>query len=227
MLDSSFVSVFSTGLTLGGLLICLAVALVLGAVMALAYQYKTTCSRSFVLTLASLPAIVTVVIIMVGGNLGAGVAVAGTFSLVRFRSMPGTAREICAIFLSMTVGLACGAGYPVVGAILAVLVCLFNLLLLTVNFGGSKCAERQKQLRITVPEDLNYTNAFDDIFAEHTLSCTLTSIKTTNLGSLSKLTYDIVLKKEGTEKVLIDALRCRNGNLEIAISTLPTDIKDL
>lgn len=227
MFDSSFVSIFNAGLTLGGLLISLVVALVLGVVMALAYQYKTTCSRSFVLTLAALPAIVTVVIIMVGGNLGTGVAVAGTFSLVRFRSMPGTAREICAIFLSMAVGLACGAGYPVVGVILAVLVCLFNLLLLTVNFGGSKCAEMQKQLRITVPEDLNYSHAFDDIFAKYTTSCKLVSIKTTNLGSLSKLTYDIVLKKDGSEKELIDDLRCRNGNLEIAISTQPTDIKDL
>lgn len=227
MFDLTFVSMFSTGLTLGSLLICLAAALVMGVVMALAYQFKTTCSRSFVMTLAALPAIVTVVIIMVGGNLGAGIAVAGTFSLVRFRSMPGTAKEICAIFLSMAVGLACGAGYPIVGVILAVAVCLLNFVLALVNFGGSKCAERQKQLRITVPEDLNYTNAFEDIFKKYTVSCTLTSIKTTNLGSLSKLTYDIVLKTEGSEKEMIDALRCRNGNLEIAISTLPTDIKDL
>ena len=227
MFSSTFVNLFASGLTLGGLLVSIAAALVLGIAIALAYQFRTPCSRSFVVTLASLPAIVTVVILMVGGNLGTGVAVAGTFSLVRFRSMPGTAKEICAVFLAMAVGLACGMGYPLVGAILAVILCLFNLLLTAVNFGGGKNAELRKTLRITVPEDLDYSRVFDDILARYTSEHKLTSVKTTNLGSLNKLTYEITLKKDGTEKEMIDELRCRNGNLEISISTVEMNLRDL
>ena len=218
---------FQNGLTLGGLLTCLGMALVLGLAISVCYRFRTRCSHGFLMTLAALPAIVSVVIIMVGGNLGAGVAVAGTFSLVRFRSVPGTAREICAIFLSMTVGLACGAGFPLVGFILAVMVCLFHFALLLMGFGGRRRAEAQKQLRITVPEDLNYTHAFDDIFKTYTTSCQLVAVKTANLGSLSKLTYDIVMKDPDREKEMIDALRCRNGNLEISICAQPTDVRDL
>ena len=229
MFDSKFVSMFDSvsGLTLGDFLIAVLAALALGVVIALCYQFRTVCSKSFVVTLATLPAIVAVVIMMVGGNLGTGVAVAGTFSLVRFRSMPGTAKEICAVFLAMAVGLACGMGYPVIGAILAVAVGAFGLLLTVVNFGGRKNEGLRKSLRITVPEDLDYTGVFDDLMEKFTSQAKLVSVKTTNLGSLNKLTYEITLRREGTEKEFIDQLRCRNGNLEISLSAMEMNIRDL
>lgn len=229
MFDMKFSGLFDslTGLTVGDFLLCLAAALVLGIVVALAYQHKALCSRSFVVTLATLPAIVTVVIMMVGGNLGTGVAVAGTFSLVRFRSMPGTAREICAVFLSMAVGLACGMGYPGLAAIFAVILCLFNLLLTALNFGGRKNENLRKSLHITVPEDLDYSDIFADILEKYTSQAKLVSVKTTNLGSLNKLAYEVTLKQEGTEKAMIDEIRCRNGNLEISISAMSMDARDL
>lgn len=229
MLENKFVGLFDilAGMTIGDFLICLAVALVLGVVMALVYQFRTVCSRSFMITLASLPAIVSVVIMMVGGNLGTGVAVAGTFSLVRFRSMPGTAKEIGAIFLAVAAGIACGMGYPGLAATFAVIVSAFMLLLTAINFGGRKNDSLRKSLRITVPEDLDYTGVFDDIFEKYTTEHKLEGVKTTNLGSLNKLSYLITLRKADTEKAMIDELRCRNGNLEISISAQEMNPRDL
>lgn len=229
MLNSTFTGLFTTtaGITVAAFLICVGVALVLGIVMALSYTFRTAASKSFVVTLALLPAIVAAVIMMVGGNLGAGVAVAGTFSLVRFRSVPGTAKEICAVFLSMAVGLACGMGYPGFAALFAAIMVAFSLLLNAVNFGGKRNAELRRVLRITVPEDLDYGTQFADVLEEYTTDATMVSVKTSNLGSLNKLTYNVALKNAGTEKALIDALRCRNGNLEVSLSLETMDIKDL
>ncbi len=229
MLDIAFSNLFSSGngITVGNFLVCVGVALVLGVVMALVYTFRTPCTRSFVATVALLPAIVSVVIMMVGGNLGAGVAVAGTFSLVRFRSVPGTAREICAIFMAMAAGLACGMGYPGLAALFTAIVCVVSLVLTAVNFGGRKNAALRRVLRITLPEDLDYGDVFTDILEKYTAEAVMTSVKTTNLGSLNKLTYDIVLKQAGTEKAMIDDLRCRNGNLEISLSVQGLDSRDL
>ena len=229
MLDYTFTSLFTvTGsMTLSAFLTCVLAALVLGVVMALVYTFRSTYTRGFVVTLAMLPAIVCVVIMMVGGNLGAGVAVAGTFSLIRFRSVPGTAKEICALFLGVAVGIACGMGYPVFAVVFAVLMCLVSLLLTVTNFGGHKNSQLRKVLRITVPEDLDYSGVFDDLLEKYTSHAELTSVKTTNLGSLNRLTYTLVLKKAGTEKAFIDELRCRNGNLEISISMQTQDEREL
>lgn len=229
MLDYTFSSLFTStaGMTLAAFLTCVFTALVLGVVMALVYTFRSHYTRSFLATLAMLPPIVCVVIMMVGGNLGAGVAVAGTFSLIRFRSVPGTAKEICALFLSVTAGIACGMGFPVFAAVFAVIMCLASLLLTAVNFGGRRDEDRRKILKITVPEDLDYTGIFDDLMTNYTSSHRLTGVKTTNLGSLNRLTYEIVLKKAGLEKEFIDELRCRNGNLEISISVQPRDDRDL
>jgi uncharacterized membrane protein YhiD involved in acid resistance len=229
MFDSIFVGLFDmiTGITVGDFLICVGAALGLGLVLALVYQFRTVCSRSLVITIASLPAVVAVVIMMVGGNLGTGIAVAGTFSMVRFRSMPGSAKEICAVFTAVAVGLACGIGYPSMASVFTVIICLFTLLLTVVNFGGKRNEELRKHLRITLPEDLDYTDVFRDILEEYTTKTRMLSVKTTNLGSLNKLTYEIQLKKAGTEKEMIDKLRCRNGNLEISISCASMDAKDL
>lgn len=229
MLNSTFASLYNatTGVTLQAFLICIGAALVLGAVMALVYCFRTPHSASFVVTLALLPATVAVVIMMVNGNLGAGVAVAGAFSLVRFRSTPGTAKEIGAIFMSMAVGLACGMGYPGFGLVFAAIMCVVSLLYALVGFGGPRNAGLRRTLRITVPEDLDYPTVFDDLLEKYTTKAALTGVKTTNLGSLNRLTYELTLRKAGTEKEFIDELRCRNGNLEISMSLQPADNREI
>ena len=182
------------------------------------YTYKSHYTKSFVLTLAMLPAVVCVVIMMVNGNVGAGVAVAGAFSLVRFRSVPGSAKEIGMIFLAMSAGMVTGMGYLGYAVLFSVVMGGVMLLYQMVNLGARKESAREKTLRITIPEDLDYTDVFDGLLEEYTNTSEIVSVKTTNMGSLFKLTYNITLKDLSKEKEFIDALRCRNGNLEISIS---------
>ena len=155
---------------------------------------------------------------MVSGNLGAGVAVAGTFSLVRFRSAAGTAKEIGAIFLAMAIGLACGMGYIGFAVVFAIILCSIDLIYTITGFGEAKASPMERELRILVPEDLEYADMFEDLFRKYTTSATLSQVKTTNLGSLNRLTYQVTLKESGSEKAFIDELRCRNGNLEISMA---------
>ena len=211
-------SLNQTDISLEGFVLTMCAALALGAVLAITYRFKSHTTKSFVCTLAILPAVVSVVILMVNGSLGAGVAVAGTFSLVRFRSAPGTAKEIGAIFMAMAVGLSCGMGYMGVAAVFTIIMCVVVLLYESVGFGKGGISSLDKTLNITVPEDLDYSEIFDDIWENYTSRVEMVRIKTTNLGSLNKLTYNITLKEKNSEKKLIDDLRCRNGNLEISMS---------
>ncbi|MBQ1313373.1 MAG: DUF4956 domain-containing protein [Acutalibacteraceae bacterium] len=218
MLEALFTSVIATeGIAVSSFLTCLAGSLVLGALLAFVFTYrsKTNYTKSFVGTLLILPAVVAIVIMMVSGSIGTGIAVAGTFSLVRFRSIPGTAREIGAIFLAMAVGLACGMGYLGFAAIFAVVMGIVTLIYNLTSLGEHSADSLDKVLRITVPEDLEYGAAFGDVFSRYTTQANLIGVKTTNLGSLNRLTYSVRLKEAGTEKALIDDLRVRNGNLEI------------
>lgn len=219
MLDALFQSIFDStdSLTVWNFLICLAAALLLGAFLAFAYAFKGRATKSFIVTLAVLPPAVSMVIMLVNGNLGAGVAVAGAFSLIRFRSSPGTAREIVAIFLAMCAGLAIGMGFIGYAVLFAL---IMGAILLILNAAGvwDKRFSKEKLLRITIPEDLNYTEVFGDVFREYTNKHETVSVKTTNMGSMFKLTYCIVLKDAAREKQFIDELRCRNGNLEISIT---------
>ena len=208
-------------------LLCVGVALVLGLVIALSYMYRTRYTRSFVVTLAMLPAVVCVVIMMVNGNVGAGVAVAGAFSLVRFRSVPGTAREIGTIFLAMGAGLVCGMGYLAYAALFTVLLCAVFMVYSLLDMGTKKNAETYKVLNITIPEDLDYTIVFDDIFRAYTTEHELVRVKTTNMGSLFRLTYHVALRDPEKEKDMIDSIRCRNGNLEISVSRQETVVTEL
>ena len=202
-------------------LACVGVSLLLGVLIALCYMFRARYTKSFVVTLATLPAVVCVVIMMVNGNIGAGVAVAGAFSLVRFRSIPGTAKDIGMLFLAMGVGLIAGMGYLAYAALFTLVLCVVHLLYGMIRIGEKK-AQSYKSIRITIPEDLDYTGVFDDLFAEYTTSCELVKVKTTNMGSMFRLTYDVVLKDPAREKELIDQLRCRNGNLEITVSRQAT-----
>ncbi len=208
-------------------LLCLGVALVLGLMIALAYMYRTRYTKSFVITLALLPSVVCMVIMMVNGNVGTGVAVAGAFSLVRFRSVPGTAKEICTLFLAMGAGLIVGMGYLAYGALFTLVLCLVFLLYHRLDFGTKRNNAKYKTLTITIPEDLDYSGVFDDIFQTYATQCTLTRVKTTNMGSMLKLTYELMQKDPKDEKAMLDALRCRNGNLEIVLANQATTVTEL
>lgn len=221
MLNTLFSGIFSAtteSIAVPQFLLCIAVALVIGIFLAVVYSYKTKCTKSFVVTLALLPAVVCVVIMMVNGNVVAGVAVAGAFSLVRFRSVPGTAKEISTIFLAMGAGLICGMGYLGYAVLFALILGLAMFVLNKINIGADKRLEQDRILRITIPEDLNYTGAFDDLFEKYTQKSEVVSVKTANMGSLFKLTYNVTLKNSTEEKDFIDDLRCRNGNLEISMA---------
>lgn len=222
MLNTLFSGVFNTTTTeviaVPQFLLCVAVALVIGIFLALVYTYKAKYTKSFVVTLALLPAVVCVVIMMVNGNVGAGVAVAGAFSLVRFRSVPGTAKEIGTIFLAMGAGLICGMGYLGYAVLFSIILGCAMLLLNKLNIGLDKSIEKDRVLRITIPEDLNYTGVFDDLFEKYTEKFEIISVKTANMGSLFKLKYNVTLKNLNEEKDFIDDLRCRNGNLEISMA---------
>lgn len=226
MLNTIFQGIFDTQSTVvisvSDFLLCIAVSLVLGLLLAGVYTYKSRYTKSFLVTLAMLPAIVCVVILMVNGNVGTGVAVAGAFSLVRFRSAPGTAKEIGAIFLAMCAGLIVGMGYLGYAVLFTVVLCAVTLLYNRFDFGSRKNEERYKVLHITVPEDLDYTGAFDEVLDKYTASHELMQVKTSNMGSLFRLTYQLVLNSPEEEKELIDKLRCRNGNLEISVSRSET-----
>ena len=206
----------STGITPLVFIILVLVSLVLGGIMALIHTYRNDYTKSFIMTLAILPAVICVVILMVNGNIGAGVAVAGTFSLVRFRSAPGTAREIGAIFAVVGMGLIMGMGYIGYAALFTCLIGLAILMYSRFSADGKKST--RKILKITIPENLNYSDVFDEFLEKYTKSYKLKQVKTSNMGSLYKLSYEIVLTDPSIEKEFIDQLRTRNGNLEISLA---------
>lgn len=231
MAESLFRGLFDSDLTLvisvKDFLLCLGCALVVGLLMALVYRYRSRYTNSFVVTLALLPAVVCIVIMMVNGNVGIGVAVAGAFSLVRFRSVPGTAKEICMLFMAMGAGLITGMGYLGFALLYTVILCGIFLLYNRLDFGAKKNAAIYKTLTVTIPEDLDYTDIFEDIFAEYASEHELVHVKTTNMGSMYRLSYQITLRDPAKEKEMIDKIRCRNGNLEISVSRQTTAVAEL
>lgn len=231
MLDMFFRGLFDSELTsvisVSDFLLCLGFSLAIGLIMSFTYMYRTRYTKSFVVTLALLPAVVCVVIMLVNGNVGTGVAVAGAFSLVRFRSVPGTAKEICALFLAMGSGLIAGMGYLGFAVLFTVVMCAMFLLYNRLDLGAKRNAAAYKTVTITIPEDLDYTGVFEDIFESYTVSHELVCVKTTNIGSLFRLTYQVTLRDVKREKEMIDKIRCRNGNLEIAVSRQETAMAEL
>ncbi len=223
MFDSSTASVIA----ISDLLLCIGCSLLIGLILSGSYMYRSHYSRSFVTTLALLPALVCVVIMMVNGNIGAGVAVAGAFSLVRFRSVPGSAKEIGAIFLAMGAGLVVGMGYLGYGILISLLLSAASMLYTRLDFGGGQRNSLSKILDLTIPEDLDYPGVFDPILTEYASRYELVQVKTTHMGSLFRLTYHLTLKTAEAEKELIDKLRCRNGNLEIMLSRQETIVNEL
>ena len=214
-----FKGLFDSGIvqtvTVDKFLTCILSACVIGMIIALLYRIRSHSTDSFIITLALIPPAVCMVIMMVNGNVGAGVAVAGAFSLIRFRSAPGTAREIAVIFIAMATGLAFGMGYIGYGVLFALTASLFNLFL---SFLPKGHGTSERTLKITVPEDLNFSGVFDSVFAKYLSEWNLISVKTTNMGTLYRLTYNVTVKDPQSEKEMIDSIRCLNGNLEIMLS---------
>ncbi len=208
-----FESLSATAVTPKTFFLCMGAAFLCGLMVAFAAAFKNRASKGFLISLVMLPIIVHTVIAMVNGNIGTGVAVMGAFSLVRFRSVPGKAKDIASIFLAMTSGLACAAGFVGIALIFTFVAAAVMVLLSLIPWG-----EKHSELRITVPESLRYVHEFDDLFAEYTSSHRLTKAKTTAMGSLYKLTYRVKLKDAEKSQEFIDKLRCRNGNLEISLS---------
>lgn len=231
MFNSIFQSVLDSSsetLDVSGFIICIGVSILIGIFLAFMYAFRTKYTKSFVITLAMLPAVVCTVIMMVNGNIGAGVAVAGTFSLVRFRSVPGSARDIGSIFMAMASGLIAGMGYLGFAILFALIMGIALMVFTNVPFEmGKKRDAIDKTLKITIPEDLDYYSVFDDTFEQYTTEHSLVSSKTTNMGSMFKLIYNISLKDPSKEKEFVDALRCQNGNLEIAISRQEVNTNEL
>jgi len=209
-------SIFSGEITIPIVLICLSVSIVLGLIIAFVHKKTTRCSKNFLITLSVLPSIVAIVMIMVNGNLGTSVAILGAFSLVRFRSIPGTAKEILSVFFSMAIGLSIGMGHIIFAGIVTVFISLIIIILSKFNILETEGNE--KVLKITIPENLDYTNIFDELFKKYINKYEIKQVKTTNMGSLFELTYYITFNKNINEKEFIDELRVLNGNLKITLS---------
>lgn len=221
----SILTTTSTSITIFQVMICFISALLCGLIISFAYRFTTQISKSFSSSLVILPCIVMAVILLVNGNLGIGVAIAGSFSLVRFRSLPGKADDIAVLFLAMACGLATGVGYCAFAIVLSILVSLLHLLFMKITI--FQPSRNYRTLKITIPEDLDYADTFDDILKTYTRSYHLNGVKTVNLGTMYLLNYEIELKDTAYEKEMIDAIRCRNGNLTISSFLKADEVSEL
>lgn len=222
---NSILSLTTEGLTVQGYLICTLASLVYGFIIAFLHMFRNRYTKNFILTLVLLPAIVQTIIMLVNGNLGTGVAVMGAFSLVRFRSLPGNSREIGSIFLAMGVGLATGMGYIGISGLMIVIIGLTLLVMVRFSFGEMRAPF--KDLKITIPENLDYTGLFDDLLEKYTVQNELIRVRTVNMGSLYELNYQVLLKKGADEKEFLDEIRCRNGNLNIVCGRIASGKEEL
>ena len=223
MINSIF-SETASSVELSSILLCSIISIILGVVIALTHKQTSKYNKNFLVTLSILPLLVQTIIIMVNGNLGTSVAIMGAFSLVRFRSLPGTSKEILSVFFAMTVGLATGMGHLVFAIIITIIGILAIFILSKVALFNKN--KKEKILKIMIPENLDYTNVFDDIFETYTEKVELEQVKTTNMGSMFDLSYRITLNENVNEKEFLDDLRVKNGNLKVMISH-PIEESDL
>ena len=225
MLNTISNSVISGTPNVWNIVLCTGFSLVLGLCVAFVYMFKNQYSKSLAMTLVMIPAIVQIVIMLTSGNIGAGVATAGAFNLVRFRSLPGKARDIGSLFFAMALGLATGMGFLFYAFIFTLLIGFASIILTASRFGQK--AAHARTLRITIPENIDYDGLFNEVFSAYTQSSELIQVKTTNMGSMYELTYTIQLKSDSMPKAFIDELRCRNGNLNIILSREKRDGEEL
>ncbi len=220
-----FGSIFSASLTLGQFMLAITASVIMGLLLSAVFMYKNSYSRSFIAALVLIPAVETVVIMLVNDNLGAGLSVAGSFALIRFRSVKGNARELVAVFIAMTIGIICGTGYVALAAVFTLLLSAVMFVLTISGFGRAR--ENERYLKITIPESLNYDEVFSDVLAKYTDFYELESVKTLNLGSLFRVEYRVDLKDLSLLKKMMDELRTRNGNLEIMCGKLALNREEL
>ncbi len=221
MLEELFKVTNDGTITTGETLICLTVALIFGFIIAATYALtsrKESTSISFFLTLVILPAVVSLIIVLVSGDAAKALSIAGVFTLVRFRSQPGEGKDLCFILLTMAAGLAAGMNYFSIAAVSVIIACL--IIILVTKIGAGLFSNEVKALKIVIPEDMDYNGAFDDIFEKFTLSRDLEKVKTTNMGTLYELSYNVKFRKDVNEKEFLDELRTRNGNLNITLAKL-------
>lgn len=223
MLNSIF-SNSAAQVELSSILLCSLSSIMLGIVIALTHKHTSKYNKNFLTTISVLPLLIQIVIMMVNGNLGTSVAILGAFGLVRFRSLPGTSKEILIVFFAMTIGLITGMGHLVFAAFVTVLGCILLFVLNKIPLFDKN--KQEKILKITIPEELDYTTVFDEIFKQYTTKVELEQVKTTNMGSMFELSYRITLNKKMNEKGFLDDLRVKNGNLKI-ILTHPLEESDL
>ena len=215
MLNSIF-SNSTSSIEIQSILLCSLTSIILGLIIALTHKQTSKYNKNFLVIVTTLPLLVQTIIIMVNGNLGTSVAIMGAFSLVRFRSLPGTSKEILSVFFAMTVGLATGMGHLLFALIITIIGCLTLFVLSKTKLFDTP--KQEKILKITIPENLDYTEVFDDIFENYAQKVELEQVKTTNMGSMFDLSYRIILNKNVNEKQFLDDLRVKNGNLKVMIS---------
>lgn len=206
----------TSNMSIVSLMICAIVALIAGFLIAVTHKYTSKYTKGYLTTISILPFLVQVVIILVNGNLGTGVAIMGAFSLIRFRSLPGNAKEILTVFFAMTVGLAIGTGYVIFAILFTLIGCAFLWLYAKINFFDRDAS--QEILTIVIPEDLDYTDVFREVFEKYTTKAQLIHVRTIDMGSLFQVKYLVNMRGKGLEKKFIDDLRVRNGNLKIVLS---------
>lgn len=222
MLESILVE-GTTTTSLVDCLICIGVAIILGGVISFTHKKTTKATPNFLLTLAVLPALVQVVILLINGNLGTSLAVAGAFSLIRFRSIPGSSRDLVSVFLAMAVGLATAMGY-ITFAITFTIIAVVALAILS---KVEKEKNDEMYLKILIPEDLDYTKSFEDLFKQYLKNVEFEKAKTVNMGSMYEVTYRVNLLDINMQKQFIDEIRCRNGNLKVVLEKIPSCISEL
>lgn len=220
MLDSILnVSTDGTSLSLVSSLVTIITSFILGLGISLTYMKtcnKHSYSQNFALSVVILPTVVAIIIFLIGNNVARAFSLAGAFSIIRFRSAPGDSRDISFVLFAMAAGLACGVQAYSYAAIFTIFLCSLMFMLNMFHFGVKKTF--QKILKITIPEDLDYEGVFDDLFSKFTKEHELRRVRTTDLGSLYELVYTVTMDNEVSQKEFIDALRCRNGNLNIILS---------
>ena len=215
-----------SNISVGNILLCVLTSVFLGLLVAKVHMFRNYYSKNFVITLVVLPVLVQLVIMLVNGNLGTGMAVLGAFSLIRFRSVPGGSRDITSIFWSMGIGLATGMGYIGSVFIFSMITALILIALNVTKFGESNQTV-ERQLRITLSEELDFPGLFDDVFEKYAYRVSTESVKTTNMGSLYELRYNIKLKDKNQEKMLIDEIRVMNGNLPVMLGRVASNHNEL
>ena len=224
-MSNIFGSIFTNSLTLGTFLVSLLGSLVLGLILTLGFMYRNTYTKSFITALVLIPAIEAVVIMMVNDNLGVGLSVAGSFALIRFRSVKGSAKELATVFMAMTIGIMCGSGFIALAAVFTLVITLAMFTLTLLNYGGQSINERY--LKVTIPESLDYEDILDEVLDKYTTRYELESVKTLSLGSLFRVDYSISMKNKNDIKKMIDELRVKNGNLEITCCKQVIDREEL